>query len=147
MLVPGESQPDHIIANRLNELRIFAGWVGVIETQVAGAGEIAGNAEIQADALGMAQVQVSIGFGWKARAHLSAMLAAGLVSQHDLADEIGRSRRIGHANGLRQALRKQSGSLTRTFHEVAQNGVINPDNAGVSTGLDSMTRRTRPFLR
>jgi hypothetical protein len=46
-----------------------------------------GDAEVQADRLGVADVQVAVGFGREAGAD-GGMLAAGEVVAHDLADEI-----------------------------------------------------------
>jgi hypothetical protein len=39
--------------------------VGVVEPQVAGAAVVAREAEVQADALGMADVQIAVGLGGK----------------------------------------------------------------------------------
>ena len=51
------------------------------------AAEFGGDAEVQADRLGVADVQVAVGFGREARAH--GRLAAGLdILADDLADEV-----------------------------------------------------------
>src|SRR5262249_26044038 len=55
--------------------------------------EVARDPEVQADRLGVTDVQVAVRFGGKARTH-RGMLAALQVSDDDLADEVG-SRRDG----------------------------------------------------
>src|SRR5690606_33522404 len=61
--------------------------VGVVETQVAAAAELLGDAEVQADRLGVADVQVTVGFGREAGAD-RIVLAAGQVVADDLPDEV-----------------------------------------------------------
>ncbi len=69
--------------------------VGVVEAQVAAAAELLGDAEVEADGLGVADVEVAVGLGGKARAHGVALAAivrfgrAGYVPGHDLPDEVG----------------------------------------------------------
>ena len=98
LLGPVEAQPAHVFADRLDILDVLARGVGVIETQIAGAAEITRDAEIQADALGMAEMQVAVRLRRKARLHDTGMLAAGLIGDDDLADEIGRGGRFSHAD-------------------------------------------------
>src|SRR5699024_8875378 len=78
----------------------------------AGPAELRGDAEVQADRLGVADVQVAVGFGREAGAD-GVVLAAGQVVADDLADEVlfhrrriggrgqgrgrGTGRRVGHA--------------------------------------------------
>src|SRR5690606_8656560 len=61
--------------------------IRVVEAQVAQAVELGGDAEVQADRLGVADVQVAVGLGRKAGAD-GRMLPAGQVLADDLADEI-----------------------------------------------------------
>ena len=61
--------------------------IGVVEAQVAAAAELLGDAEVEADRLGVADVQVAVGLGRKARHH--ARVPAGIeVGLHDVADEV-----------------------------------------------------------
>ncbi|MNV14843.1 hypothetical protein D3C71_1055400 [compost metagenome] len=86
-LVPLKAQPAHVVLDRGHVLRVFLGRVGVVETQVADAAELTGDAEVQADRLGVANVQVTVGF--RREAGLDRLvLSAGQVLAHDLADEI-----------------------------------------------------------
>ena len=66
---PVPAQPMHHLDDRVDVLLLFFLRVGVIESQVADAAEIARQAEVQADALGMADVQVAVGLGRKAQPH------------------------------------------------------------------------------
>ena len=55
------------------------GRVGVVEAQVADAAEVAGQAEIEADALGVADVKVPVRLGREAGHDPAAVLAGGDV--------------------------------------------------------------------
>jgi len=84
---PFEAQPAHVVLDRRDELGIFLRRVGVVEAQVAQAAEFAGDAEVQADRLGVADVQVAVGLGGEACAD-RRMFPAGEVLADDLADEV-----------------------------------------------------------
>ena len=56
-------------------LDVFLRRVGVVEAQVAEAAELRGDAEIQADRLGVADVQVAVRLGRKPRVHAAAVLS------------------------------------------------------------------------
>ena len=60
MLPPGKAEPGDIALDRLFVLDLFLGRIGVIETEMAAAGKVAGQAEVQTDRLGMADVQVAV---------------------------------------------------------------------------------------
>jgi hypothetical protein len=63
-IVPLVTQPAYVVLDALDELGIFLARIGVVQAQVAPATKFAGDAEVQADRLGMADVQVAIGFLW-----------------------------------------------------------------------------------
>src|SRR5690606_10213726 len=86
-LGPLEAQPAHVLLDRADEGGVFLGRVGVVEAQVAGAAELLGDAEIQADRLGVADVQVAVGLRREPGAD-RGVLAAGQVLADDLADEV-----------------------------------------------------------
>ena len=71
--------------------------VGVVEAQVALAAELGGQAEVQADGLGVADVQVAVRLGRKARVHAPAVLVGLQVLEDDVADEMGWQRRDSQA--------------------------------------------------
>jgi hypothetical protein len=77
----------HVVLDRGDVFGIFLRRVGVVETQVAAAAELGGDAEVQADRLGVADVQVAIGLRRKTRLD-RGMATAGEVVADDLPDEI-----------------------------------------------------------
>ena len=65
VLAPVEAEPGDVFLDRLDELDLLLGRVGVVEAQVAAAAEILGDTKTNADRLGVADVQVAIGLRWK----------------------------------------------------------------------------------
>ena len=49
MLTPVEAEPAHVFLNGVNIFLLFLGRVGIVETQIAAAGKLFCQAEIQAD--------------------------------------------------------------------------------------------------
>ena len=66
MLTPVEPQPAYVALDRVDEFLLFLGRVGVVETKVAAAAEFLGHAEIQANRLGVTDVQIAVRLGWEA---------------------------------------------------------------------------------
>jgi len=64
------SPATHRVADRIDVLGLLLGRVGVVEAQVAGAAVLVGQAEVEADRLGVTVVQVAVGLRGKARADL-----------------------------------------------------------------------------
>ena len=78
--VPLKAQPFDRVHDAVDVFDVFLLGVGVVKAQVADAVVVARQAEVDADALGMADVQVAIGLGRKAGADLGRVrLALGLV--------------------------------------------------------------------
>ena len=69
VLAPVEAQPAHVALDGVDILLLLLGRVGVVEAQVAAAAELLRHAEIEADRLGVADVQVAVGLRRKARDH------------------------------------------------------------------------------
>ncbi|MDT4834214.1 hypothetical protein FQZ97_678480 [compost metagenome] len=67
------AEPLHGVADGIDVLLLFLLGVGVVEAQVAHAAVFLGQLEIQPDALGVADVQVAVGLGRKAHAHLGGV--------------------------------------------------------------------------
>ena len=99
-VVPREPQPPDVVLDRLDVLDVLGNGIGVVEAQVAGAAEIACDAEVQANRLGMADVQVPVGLGRKPRGDTTAVFTGRVVGGDDLPDEVealgGAGRRQGH---------------------------------------------------
>ena len=66
--VPGEAQPLHGVQDAVDVLLVFLLRVGVVEAHVAHAAVITRQSEVQADAFGVANVQVTVGLGREAGA-------------------------------------------------------------------------------
>ena len=91
---PIAAQPADIFDDRIDVLRFFLRRIGVVEPQVALAAELLGEAEIQVDRLGVADVQIAVRLRRKARVHAAAVFVGLQIVEDDLADEVGR-RRLG----------------------------------------------------
>src|SRR5205814_1083312 len=100
---------------------VLLGRVGVVHAEVADAAELARDAEVQADALGVANVQVTVRLRRKARVD-ARIFVLGHVRGDDVADEIrgrrwrdrrGRGRnvlvRIAHLSADRLTKRRPDG--------------------------------------
>ena len=87
---PFIAQPMDVGADGVDELRLFLGRVGVVKEEVALAAVFEGGAEVDEHALGVADVQIAVGFGREARLHLfGAQLPRRDVLVDDLFDEVG----------------------------------------------------------
>ena len=98
--VPLEAEPLHVLHDRIDVLGLFLGGVGVVEAQVALAAVLEGGAEVEADRLGMADVQIAVGLGRKARVHPAGELAGAVVLVDDGVNEIGWGRFARHGLAL-----------------------------------------------
>lgn len=90
MFTPIESQPGHAIADRVDIFLRFLLRIGIVEAQVTHAVIIMRNAEIQTNALGMANVQITVRFRRKTRFHPPAPFAGAIIVIDNVANEIGR---------------------------------------------------------
>jgi hypothetical protein len=75
--IPAEAQPLHRVEDGVDVFGVFLLGVGVVEAHVAHAAVVARQAKVQADALGMAHVQVAVGLGRKTGADLRRVRRAG----------------------------------------------------------------------
>ncbi len=85
---PIVAQPTHVLLDRRHELPVLLVGVGVVETQVAGALEVLGNAEVEHDGLGMTDMQIAVGLRREPGRDL-IVLTRRQVLLDDLADEVG----------------------------------------------------------
>ena len=76
---PLEAQPLHVLLNGIDVFGVFLHGVGVVETQIAQTAVFLGESEIDADGLGMADVQIAVGFGRKTGVHASAEAAGKII--------------------------------------------------------------------
>ena len=96
-VAPFIAQPTHVFFNRVGVFGLFLFGVGVVEAQVAVAAEGFRHVEVQADGLGVADMQVSVRFGGEP-GHNSRTFAGAQVFFDDPPDEVGFRRRfrLGH---------------------------------------------------
>jgi len=87
VLAPVEAEPVHVGLDRVDILLLFLGRVGVVEPQMAAAAELLGDAEIQRDRLGMADMQIAVRLR-REPGHDGAVPAAVEIGLHDVANEI-----------------------------------------------------------
>ena len=88
--VPVEPEPADVRLDGVDVLLLFLGRVGVVHPQVATALVVAGDAEVQVDGLGMADVEVTVRLRREARDHFR-MLPGGEILVDDLPDEVART--------------------------------------------------------
>ena len=60
VLAPVEAEPAHVALDGVDIFLLFLGRIGVVEAQMAPAAEFLGNAEIQADRFGVADMQIAV---------------------------------------------------------------------------------------
>jgi hypothetical protein len=84
---PIEAEPANVALDGVDIFLLLFGRIGVVETQVTMAAEFLGNAEIETNRLGVADVQITIRLGRKPSD--DALVLAGCeVGANDIADEI-----------------------------------------------------------
>ena len=113
VLVPLEAQPADVLLDRVDVFDLFLGRIRVVHAQVAAALEFEGEAEVQADRLRVADVQVAVGLRREAGGD-GRVLTRGQVGVDDLLDEVavGRRRRGfgGHDGKFRSGAKVQIGA-------------------------------------
>src|SRR5207249_11837511 len=97
---PVEPQPADVLLDRLDVLDVLLRRVGVVEAEVAAAAVVPGEAEVQANRLGVADVEVAVGLGGEPRDDPAAA-AGGDVLVDDLADEIAEAGRFAQDSAQR----------------------------------------------
>ena len=70
VFAPVEAEPAHVFLDRLDELVLLLGRIGVVEAHVAAPAELLRHAEVETDRLGVPDVQIAVGLGREACDHL-----------------------------------------------------------------------------
>ncbi len=88
--VPLEAQPADVFLDGVDVLLLFFFGVGVVEAQVGLAAELVGEAEVDADGLGVADVEIAVGLGGKAGLDdgVAEFFGADVLGD-DVAEEVG----------------------------------------------------------
>ena len=87
VLAPVEAEPAHVALDGVDIFLLLLGRIGVVEAQVAAPAELLGDAEVEADRLGMADMQVAVRLRRKAGDHRGVPLGVE-IGLDDVADEI-----------------------------------------------------------
>src|SRR5215831_18141980 len=88
MRSPVVAEPAHRILDRILVFDLFLHGIRVVETQMAGPAVLGRQSEVQADRLGVPDMQITIGLGRKASDYFPRVLAAALILRDDLTKEI-----------------------------------------------------------
>src|SRR5262249_43873770 len=88
VVAPIESEPADVLLDGIDVLDVLLERIGVVEPEVADPAELLRDAEVQADALGVADVQVAVRLGGEARDD-ALVPPAPQVVRDDVADEVG----------------------------------------------------------
>src|ERR1700739_1206412 len=87
MLAPVEAEPAHVALDGGDIFLVFIVRIGVSIAQIAMPAELLGNAEIEADRFGVADMKVAVRLRRKPR-HRGLVPAGCKIRAHDIADEI-----------------------------------------------------------
>jgi hypothetical protein len=97
MVILVKAEPLHIVLNRVDIFGVFFDRVGVVKAKVAAALILTGQAKIQTDGLGVANVQIPVGFWWKT-GHDPRVFSTGQIIGNDCSEKMPATfitRRIG----------------------------------------------------
>jgi hypothetical protein len=90
---PAGDEPAHVAGDGVDVLEVLLDGIGIVEAQVALSVLLARDAEVQADRLGVADVQVAVGLGREARDDLGVALLG------DVAATMSRIKSLGAGAG------------------------------------------------
>ena len=88
LAVPLKAQPLYIVTDRVNVFGVFFFRVRVVETKIALAIELFGDAKAQTDGFRMPQVQITVGLGRKTSMHTTVVQSGRDIISNDLTNEI-----------------------------------------------------------
>ena len=88
MLRPAADQPTDILENGIDVFDLFLSRVGIIHPNVTNTAKFVSDSKVEADRLGMSDVEIAIRLGRKAGVNLGVFPRMHIF-RHDIADEIG----------------------------------------------------------
>ena len=89
VVAPVPTQPTDIFQDGVDVLHLLPGRVGVVEAHVAVPAVLGGQPEVEAGGLGVANVEIAVGFGREPGDNIAAELSGAIVFGNDGADEVG----------------------------------------------------------
>ena len=87
MPAPIEAEPAHVALDGVDIFLLFLDRIGIVETQMAAAAEFLGDAEIQADRFGVADMEIAVRLRRKPSDD-GLVPARGDIRANDVADEV-----------------------------------------------------------
>ncbi len=88
-VAPVGAQPARVGDDGVDVLLLFLLGIGVVEAQVGLPAELLGQPEVQANGLGVPDVQIAVGLGWKAGLHAPVVLVGLQIVEDDVANKVG----------------------------------------------------------
>ena len=89
MLAPVKAEPADVLLDGIDVFDVLPHRIGVIKAEVASRVRVfARNPEVEADRLGVADVQIAVGFGRESGEHPALVFAGGQVGVDELTNEI-----------------------------------------------------------
>src|SRR5689334_14662369 len=98
VLTPIVAEPAHVALDRVDEFLLFLRRIGVVEAQITMAAEFLGDAEIDGDRLGVADMEITVRLGREARDDL-LHLAHCKIGRNDIPEEIAPDLRLNRRRG------------------------------------------------
>ncbi len=88
---PVKAEPPDVVLNRVDVFDVFLRRIRVVEPQVALAVIFLSQSEVQADGLGVADVQITVGLGREPGVNAAVVFSFGQIAFDNLLDEVERS--------------------------------------------------------
>ena len=95
-VAPIKAEPAQVFGDGVDVFLLFCGGIGVVEAQVAQAAVALRDAKVQADGLGVPDMQVAIRLRRKACVHDAIKAARFVVRVDDVGDEVSAAVDVGH---------------------------------------------------
>jgi len=109
-IFPVKTEPTDIGLDRLHVFDVLLAGIRVVEAQIAEAFELEGKTEIEADGLGVTDMEVAVWLRRKARVNPAAIFVRLQVISDDVLDEIGGRGEINGCHGMNTPFCSESGS-------------------------------------
>jgi hypothetical protein len=94
VLPPLVPQPADVLLDRVGEMRLLLRRIGVVEAEVTDPAELLGHAEVEAEGLGVPDVEIAVGLRREAGHDPAVVLSGRDIVPDDRANEV--ERRFGH---------------------------------------------------
>lgn len=87
--MPIEPQPSDVALNGLDIFKVFGGWIGVVESQMADAARgVIRDAEVQTNRFRVTDMEIAVWLGWETRNDTTTVFACCTIGSDDVADKV-----------------------------------------------------------